>query len=155
MRTSFIFLLLILLFFNSCRLINYKDTSVEVYVENVSLHEPLVGHPVKLKEISSNFSGTTVKLIATQLTDSDGMVYFDFEGHKNYDYEVEFDYQGGEEGFASINLDDQNPNGTFDRIDIEAGKHQNVNMRIVRGGRLRLIIENRSNNFENEVMIVN
>jgi len=56
---------------------------------------------------------------------------------------------------ASINLDDQNPNGTFDRIDIEAGKHQNVSMRIVRGGRIRLIIENRSNNFENEVMIVN
>lgn len=155
MRTSFSLLFLILLFFNSCRLINYKDTSVEVYVENVSLHEPLVGHPVMLKEISSNFFGTSVSVIDRQLSDSDGMVYFDFEGHKNYDYEVEFDYQGGEEGFASINLDDQNPNGTFDRIDIEAVKHQNVNMRIVRGGRLRLIIENRSNNFENEVMIVN
>ena len=102
----------------SCRLINYKDTKVEVYVENVSLHEPLVNHPVFLKEMSSSISGNSVAIIDRQFTDNKGVVNFAFEAHKNHDYEVEFDYQGGREGFVTLSLDRNDPNGTLDRVDV-------------------------------------
>jgi len=145
---------LFVLLLTSCSKLNYKDATLQVYVENVSLHEPLEGHPVILKEIASSLSSTSVSVIDRKLSDVEGMVYFDFEAHKNRDYQIEFDYQGGIDGFVTLSLDRNDPNGTMDRVDISPGVDQFVELRIVRGGTLLLTIQNWSQNFIDETMHV-
>lgn len=143
-----------LVFSTACRKLNYKDTTVEVYVENISLHEPLVNHPVMIKERSSTISGNTIAVIDRQFTDEDGMVYFDVETHKHYDYEVVFDYRGGWSGFATIDLGEEDPNNYVDEVKIKGGEDQCAHLKIARGGALSLYIKNSLSNADNQVMMV-
>ncbi len=153
-KKIFVVFIWFLVLTSSCRKLNYKDTTVEVYVENISLHEPLVNHPIVIKERSSNISGNIITVIDRQFTDENGIVYFDVETHRNYDYEVEFDYRGGREGFTTLSPGDDDPNRVIDRVKINGGEDQCAHLQIIRGGALDLFIKNSSVNASNETMMV-